>query len=329
MAASALPRLRRDRRAVAHDGFDVQHRRSAAGAPPDWTVPAVTVVYSVTRPLTAGSFLSALAEIAGADLLDQASAVEATNLNLAVVVGPALAGALAGAIGPARTVELQAALTILVAALVAVNPAFEARGDERATSVAHALRTGLRALAREPVLITTSATSGLAAFSWGLMLVGFPLYAVRTLHGPSHASGYLWAAVAAGSVLGTFALGGRPRLRRVAGSYGALALSSLLWPLAAATVGGVALTGLTGVLEGPAYAGTIALRQRHAPVALRAQVMTTLNGVSQVAMAAGAVVGGWVQDPLTLILAFCAVNLAASAGALAGERVLTRAAGGS
>src|ERR1700743_1834372 len=49
-----------------------------AGHAPNWTVPAVAVIYSITRPLSMGTFFSALAEIAGPELLDHASAIEAT-----------------------------------------------------------------------------------------------------------------------------------------------------------------------------------------------------------------------------------------------------------
>ena len=73
-----------------------------AGHAPDWTVPAVAVLYSVTRPFSSGSFVSALAEVAGPELLERASAIEATSLNLGIVVGPALAGGLVGAIGAPR-----------------------------------------------------------------------------------------------------------------------------------------------------------------------------------------------------------------------------------
>jgi MFS family permease len=288
-----------------------------AGHSPDWTVPTMAVVYSLTRPFSSGSFFSALAPIAGPELLDQASAVEATSLNLSVIIGPALAGLLAGVIGAAPTVDLQAALTVVVAGLVAVNPAFEARSSERAASVSHALRTGLRALVREPVLLATSVSSSLAGFGWGLMLIGFPLYAIHTLHSRAHASGYLWAAVAAGSILGTFVLHGAPTLRRVGSSYAILGLSALLWPVAGTLAVGIALIGLTGFLEGPAYSGTIALRQRHAPPAVRAQVMTTLTGVAGLMLAAGAALGGVVHDPLILILIFMATNLIAAAAAVA------------
>ena len=291
-----------------------------AGHAPNWTVPLVAVIYSFTRPFSSGSFSSALAELAGAELLDAASAVEATSLNLAVVLGPVLAGVLSGVLGPAATVEVQVALTLVVALLIAINPAFEARPAVRVTSLRAAVRAGLAVLVRHPVLRATTVSSTAAAFGWGLMLVGFPLYAVRMLHAPAHASGYLWAAMAGGSIIGTFGFRGRPSLTRSAASYAAVGLSALLWLLGASLLAGVALITLSGVLEGPAYSGAIVLRQRTAPPAVRAQVMTTLTSLSGVALSAGGAVGGLVSSPGTLILLLVAVNLVA-AGACARERV--------
>jgi MFS family permease len=284
-----------------------------AGHAPGWAVPAVAVLYGITRPFSSGSFVSALAEVAGDALLDRASAIEATSLNLGIVIGPALAGALAGAIGAARVVEIQAALTLVVAGLIAVNPVFEARPPARAESLRRAMTAGTRALLHHPLLRNISAASVLANFSWGLMTIAFPLYAAQRLHAGAHASGYLWAAVALGSILGTFALAGTPSARRVGFSYGSLAVSALLWPLAGTLLAGFLLVTLTGVIEGPAYSGTIALRQRHVPAAARGQVFNTLGSLSMAAISLGAAVGGILRRPVTTILVFTAVNLVAGA----------------
>jgi MFS family permease len=296
-----------------------------AGHAPNWTLPACAVLYSITRPLTAGSFFSALAEIAGPELLDTASTVEASSLNLSFVIGPALGGALAGAASPAAAIETQAALTVVVLVLIAINPAFEIRPPERAKSFAHALRDGTRALVRIRELRAPGLASVLAAAGWGMMAVGFPLYALRYLHAPAHTSGYMWGAVAAGSIVGTFALRGSPSLRRIALSYAVLGLSALLWPLAGTLAVGILLILLTGFLEGPAYSGTIALRQRLAPPAVRAQVMVTLNSGAMIAVAAGSAIGGVVHRPGALIVAFAAINLLAAAMVLA-RRLRPRAA---
>jgi MFS family permease len=290
-----------------------------AGHAPAWTLLATAFAYSITRPFSSGSFFSALAELAGPELLDQASAIEASSLNLSFVVGPALAGALAGAVGPATAVEVQAAVTVIVAALVAINPAFEARAPDRAPSASHAVRTGLRSLAGDPVLRATGAAATLAAFGWGLMTIGFPLYAARLLHAGAHAGGYLWAAMALGSTVGTFVLAGRPSLRRIGLSYGVLGLSALLWPLAHTLALGILLIGFTGFLEGPAYSGTIALRQRRTPPAVRAQVMTTLSGVALVASSAGAAISGAIDRPIPAIAAFTVINAGAALTAARGR----------
>ena len=183
------------------------------GHAPNWTVPAVAVIFSVTRPFSAGSFFSAMAVLAGPELLDSASAIEASSLNFAYIAGPAIAGAIAGAAGAAEAVEAQAALTLVSAVLVGINPAFEARPEERAESAWHALRDGLNALVHSRVLRATGTAATFAAFGWGMMAIGFPLYALRTLHAGAHAGGYLWAAMASGSLmrLRSSGSGGRPR----------------------------------------------------------------------------------------------------------------------
>jgi MFS family permease len=107
-------------------------------------------------------------------------------------------------------------------------------------------------------------------------------------------------------------------LSRVAASYAVLGLSALAWLLAHTLALGILLVGLTGFLEGPAYSGTIAIRQRRAPPLVRAQVMTTLSSLAMVAVAAGAAIGGAIHRTLPLILVFTAVNAAAALSARSG-----------
>ena len=201
----------------------------------------------------------------------------------------------------------------VAAILVAINPAFEARPDVRARSAAEAFRDGTRALVRIRVLRNTGIAAMLAGCGWGLMSVGFPLYAVRTLHAGANAAGYLWAAVATGSTIGTFVLAGRPSSRRIGCSYAVLGLSALVWPLADTLVLGFMLILMTGFLEGPAYSGTIALRQRLTPPAIRGQVLITLSSVGMVAASAGAAIGGLVHDVTAPIIGFTVINLLAAA----------------
>jgi hypothetical protein len=199
---------------------------------------------------------------------------------------------------------------------------FEARGPERAQSIGHALREGTRALLRIPMLRDTAIASMLANLSWGLMLVAFPLYAAGTLHTGSNASGYLWAALGGGSIIGTFLLPGRPTRGRIASSYLALGFSAVLWLLAGSLPAGIALVLLSGITEGPAYSGTVAMRQRHSPPGARTQTLNTMQGLNQLTMSLGSVLGGVLHHPSVAVVAFCALNLLAS-GVVAGGRAVT------
>ena len=108
-------------------------------------------------------------------------------------------------------------------------------------------------------------------------------------------------ALAGGSIIGTFGFRGASSLARSGVSYLALGLSALLWLLAGALAAGVALVTVTGVLEGPAYSGSVALRQRSAPPEVRGQVLTTFTSLTGLAISAGAAVGGVVASARTLI----------------------------
>ncbi len=289
-----------------------------AGRAPDWTLPAAGVVYGITRPFTLGGFFSALTQVAGENLLEEAGRIESVSLNLSFVVGPALAGAISGAAGPAAALQVQLVGTVAAALLIAANPLFDAGKTRGAPSPRRALSAGLRAIRGDRMLRAPGFAALLATFGWGLMNVGFPLYAARISHGGAHISGYMWAAVGAGSALGTFVLAGPATLRRIGSSYAALGLSALLWLLAHSPVLGVGLVGLTGFLEGPAYSGTFALRQRHAPPAVSAQVITTLGSANLVAVSAGAAIAGAVASVPAAIIGFTAINLLAALAAWRG-----------
>ncbi len=286
------------------------------GNAPTWSVPVAAMLYSFTTPISTGSFVSTLAEVAGDQLLDRASAVEATSVNLGFIVGPALAGVLAGAFRPAAAIECQTALVLIVAALIAVNPVFESRPAHRPTSFSAAVREGTRALRSDRRLRRIGLASILGNMSWSLMVVGFPLLAAERLHAGAHAGGYMWAAVAGGSILGTFALPGGPSPRRVAVSYLMLGASALLWPVAGSLLAGFLLVMLSGILEGPAFSGVIALRQRYTPAAVRGQVFNTLGSLNLTASAIASALGGVLHRPLLIVLVFAGLNAGATILAL-------------
>jgi hypothetical protein len=158
------------------------------------------------------------------------------------------------------------------------------------------------------------------------MIVGFPLYCTQILSAHAHDGGYLWAALGVGSILGTFAIRRRASLPLSAASYAALAVSALLWPVAHVLILAVLLVALTGFLEGPAFSGSVVLRQRQVPSAVRGQVTTTVVGLIGIAVTAATAAGGAIADPTALIDIFVALNLAAAGVVLLGARTARRPA---
>jgi MFS family permease len=134
-----------------------------------------------------------------------------------------------------------------------------------------------------------------------MLNVGFPAYAVKVGAG-AHNSGYMWAAVAVGSMASAFALrrvtsGVRPRLL-IGLSFLAMAASAVAWLLAGSLAAALALIFLTGALEGPSLVALIAVRQRLAPPHLRGQIFSTAGSLDLAAIAAGAAIAGPLQAAL-------------------------------
>jgi MFS family permease len=298
------------------------------GHGPDWTIPLLGLLYGVTRPLSSGAFRSVLPEIVGSGLLPRASTMEATSVNLAYIVGPALAGLIAGAASPAVAVEAELALTVITIALIVSDRTFELRPQAHAGGIRRSVTDGFNALATIVPLRAATASALFGVTAWGSLSVGFPAYAIH-LHAGAHASGYLWAAVSVGSVASAFAFA-RPALRiptivLTAGSPLAMGLSALLWPLASGLPAALALVTLTGLFEGPALGAFFTVEQRYAPAHLRAQVFSTIGSLTLVGMACGSAVAGPVHAALgthATLLIFTVFELAAAGAMLTARKSL-------
>ncbi len=249
-----------------------------AGHAPNWLLVVVAVLYGTTTPLSSGAFSSVLPEVAGAELLGIANTFEATSINMAFIVGPALAGLIAGAGGAAAAILVQLAAGVVLAALIAGDGTFELRprhGPRPPSRLRHAVAQGLGSLWRIVPLRWNTLIGMIYVTGWGALNIGFPAYAVEVGAG-AHSSGFMWAAVSLGSMVSAFALRGvatRVSAGRLIGvSFLSMAASVAIWPLAGGLAPALALIFLTGLLEGPSLVALIAVRQRLAPPHLRGQI---------------------------------------------------------
>jgi MFS family permease len=295
-----------------------------AGHGPNWILPLIAVVYGATSPLSSGVFSSLIPEIAGPELLDVANTFEATSINIAFIVGPALAGVVAGAFGAPVAIEVQIAAGVLLALLIAVDHTFELRPPAHAltpSSLRAAVTGGLRSLWTIKALRWNSLTSIVYVSAWGTLNVGFPAYAVE-VGSHAHAAGYMWAAISFGSLASAFlfrtpALRLPPRLL-IAGSFLAMTVSVAVWPLIHGLGWALALVMLTGLLEGPSLVALLSVRQRLAPAHLRGQVLSTVGSLNLAAAAVGAAVAGPFQAAFgTTATVYGFGALMAAAGVLA------------
>jgi predicted MFS family arabinose efflux permease len=272
-----------------------------AGHAPNWLLPLVALFYGALSPLSSGAFSAVLPEVAGPDLLDAAVAFEGAGINLAFVVGPALAGLVAASAGAPVAIEVQIGAGLALGALIAFDRTFELRPEHTEMApagVLHAVAQGLRATWQIEALRWNITIDAFYVLAWGTLSVGFPAYALA-LGAGAHVAGYMWAAVAAGSMFGGFALAGRPAAAQprilIGGYFLAMAASAVIWPLAGGVAVALAMIFLTGVLDGPGLVGLISIRQRLAPPHLRAQIFSTANSLHSAVFAAGAAGAGLFQ----------------------------------
>ncbi len=230
--------------------------------------------------------------------LAQAFSLLNPSRELAILVGPALAGVLIAVQGPGLMYAVDAAtyaVLIVILALVRTPPLLpEARGS----SVLQNISEGARFIARRRPLIWQLMTLDLSATIFGAYRVVLPAIAIDVLHVGATGYGLLSAAPSAGALLATYVVfrvvGSSRRLGRV-----------LLW----ASVGyGVAVAGLglapafwlalvAGALIGGCDAMATTIRhaavQLETPDALRGRVSSLYQMSSRGGPALGDVNIGW------------------------------------
>ena len=269
-----------------------------AGHGPDILVPFIALLAGITFPVSFGGFTSLIPVLVPDDLLDPANALEATSFNLALVIGPALAGTLSAVFGPETPLIVQAVLSLAALPLLLAIPNADRGDGERAAwgRLVAVAREGLRQIVAVPALrgVTVAGALGLAGL--GLLTVAFPRFAVEHLGAERSAAGYLWAAFAFGSTVGALALVRLQRLMPaeaiVLGALGLFGLLMLSWPLAASLPVALVLVAVAGMADGPGLAATFAVRQQRAPRSLHGQIFTTAASLKVGAFSAGAALAG-------------------------------------
>jgi MFS family permease len=268
---------------------------AAAGRAPGWTLLLLAAAAGLTGPLATGGYTSMIPLLVPERLLARANALEATSFNTAAIAGPAVAGAVAATAGPARAVLAEAALAALALPAIARLPRVAVPAGDRLASLAGTIGQGLRHLARTPALRGVTVATSVSLGASGLLTLALPFWAERLGAGRA-SSGYLWAALEVGAIVGAQAAArpaaGWPPQWVVLAGIGLFGLVVVAWPLAPAFPVALALVALAGVVEGPSFAATFATRQRWSPPTLRGQIFTTAASLKLGAFAVGSALAG-------------------------------------
>ena len=269
---------------------------AVTGAAPSYVVVLLSLLGGVTAPVLTGGFTGLIPPLVPAPHLRRAYGAEATSYNLAGVVGPALAGALAAAASPDVAVAATAAVSAL-ALLAVLRVPMPPPADGPATSLVRLVASGLRLLATVPPLRSVTVATTVSFTGMGALPVVFPLLA-EEVGQPAAAGGALFSAFALGALAGSLLVASRvPRtgpMRLAFLGIAGLALAFTGVAFAPTLAVALALTAVAGAMEGPVLASTLAVRAAHSPPEMQTQVVTTAASLKFGGFAVGSAVAGLV-----------------------------------
>jgi MFS family permease len=267
---------------------------AAAGSLGAGQLYATAAIYGLLKMISLAGFPALIPELVAADQLPAANALEGAGFGVAIVAGPALAGAALGSgLPPAAVIAADAATYFVFAVTLAVTPlarqAPAAQAGRRQASGA-AIREMVRLVIGHPVIRDTTVMFTVFNIGEGALLVVLAHQARRTGLGPG-GYGWLIAAMAAGELAAALVLL-RVRWRAP------LAVSVLAAQLAAATVTAgllsssrvvtVASLVLLGCCTAPMTAWAQTLRMQAAPSRMHGRLFALLRATMQATPPVGA-----------------------------------------
>lgn len=208
-----------------------------------WMVYAVGLLSGLVTIFDNPARQTFVREMVGPEHLTNAVALGSTEFNLARVVGPAVAGALAATVGLGACFVVDALSYLPVLLALAMMRAEELRPSIRVRTAKGQIREGLRYVRTSPVLRNTLAMMaiiGMFTYEFSVML---PLFSEFTLGAGEGGYAAMTAAMGAGAVVGGLTTAGRrtptPRAVAVAAALfgGSVALTALAPTLTLAVLG--------------------------------------------------------------------------------------------
>ncbi|MFO1206963.1 MAG: MFS transporter [Burkholderiales bacterium] len=298
---------------------------TAVGATTQWVLLALTFALGLGAALMMPAWAATTPELVPKPQLGAAIALNAMGMNVARAVGPALAGVIVAAAGPAAVFALSA--LAVVGVIVAL---YRWRREPRTSTLpaerfASALRTGFRFARHSPPLKRVLVRAGVFFLFASALWAFLPLIVRHELHGTAALYGWMLACVGVGAVIGAVTL---PGLRSRLGPDRTVAIGATVAAAVAlglAFVHDVWLLSFAMLVMGAAWISVISSLQVSAQMALpawvRARGLALFLTVFQGAMAAGSVLCGHLADHTGIPVALAVSAIGALLGIAATWRL--------
>jgi hypothetical protein len=265
------------------------------GHVPVWVSVAIAAVTGLAGPAISGGWTSQLPRVVPGDGFARANTLDAMTFTLASLVGPGLAGIVAGLAGASTGVVV--ALVLICGGLPVAWRLPRSGAPAGVLSVASVfadLRAGFQAIFRVRPLARATVVSVFAIAGEGVLLGSSPVIGAHVFGSASRGvillSACAVASLAANGLLSRYPDVMSPDTVIAVSTVGlavALALVSIGRP--GPVIAGVLLEGFAG---GPQLTSLFAVRHREAPDRLRGQVFTTGASLKITAYALGAGMAG-------------------------------------
>ncbi len=270
---------------------------------------AIAAASSLTYPLSNSGTRTLLPLLLPPSMWDRANAVDSAGFVIAMIVGPALAGTVAGTIDPSAA--LIAAVGFFSAAAVVVSGISETgsiRGSDRALMADAA--AGIVYVARNRTFRGPALGLSASNLGYGLAIVAVPVLVIHRLNGGAGEVGALWACVgvagaASGLVVGRLGTEGRERQLVIFGMLLIGVVGAFLALAGSLAVAAVALV-VFGLANGPIDIGMFSMRQRRTDRAWPGRAFTISAALNFSGVPIGSLLAGPLV-PYSLTAAFVAM----------------------
>ncbi|HEU5287742.1 MAG TPA: MFS transporter [Candidatus Limnocylindria bacterium] len=268
---------------------------ASADALPVPLLVVIVTVSSITSPMSNTGVRTLFPLIVPMPLWERANAVDSNGYVVASIFGPAMAGALVAAVGPASALGIIA--SIFVAAAIAATGLRDPGARTAGTRLLSDAWQGLVYVVRHPTLRALALSVSTSNVSQGLFFIALPVLVLQRFHAGAEFVGLLFALMGISGFVSVLLVGrvssrGRERLFLAGSMLGmAAAFAVVLLGAASPLVVAIGMLGV-GIANGPFDVALFTVRQRRTDPAWMGRAFAVSMALNFAGFPLGSALGG-------------------------------------